>query len=1332
MPVAVVEEGPVRKDLIAPATLLPGRPELGTRLSSSHLAVGDPDGDRHSKAGSQWRRDTELVSLSTAQNRVWHNHLSNVPRKALRQVLGLNPFKTSYITLYRPLKDFQSRMILLAGVILAVAAGVPLPIIGVIFGRIIDSFPPSEAELETRIGQLLGVAAAYFVITWGWAVCWGIIGERVSRGLRESLVERALGMELAYFDTEAPDMTNILTEKTQTIQLGTSEKVGLFIQSISYFVAAFTVGFILNATLTGILFVAVIPAMAMIVYLGTKTVSKFSKRAADLSEEAANLAESAIKGVQVVQAFGVLDKMTDDHLALLRRAVRVGVKKSIAGALMLGSVYFVAYAANALAFWEGRRLYEGAEGTSGGAGTIYAVVFLILDASFVVGQFGPFIQTFALAASAGEKIFEVLDHAESHINVYSDEGEEASTDTFKGEIRFQDVTFVYPARSNARVLEGLNLKFKAGRVNGLVGASGSGKSTIAALLLRFYDPSSGRVTIGGTDIRTFNVGSWRRQIALVDQNPVLFSGTILDNIRHGLGDNHGLSEQEVIRRCEKAAADANCDFISALPDELSTAVGGSGNTQLSGGQKQRLALARALVGEPSVLVLDEYTSAMDATSETLVLDALRRAAAVSTRTTIIIAHRLATIKEADKIMVMGEGTLLEEGTHDSLLELDGVYKQLVDAQSFAKSDSESESRTSAKSSSPEDSLKKLTPLGTSSSNVASEHSPAEPLSVSTLVRRCFALSRSERPFISLGILASMVSGAIIMGEAIVFGNLVHILNEESDSEGLARRANFFCLMFFVLSLIALVAYSATGSLFGVVSEWLILRVKATSLRTILQQDVEWFSEPSRSLHALMSSLSMDVGHLSGMSGIIIGTFFSVATSIIGGIVLAHIVAWKIAVVLLAAVPVMLLAGFLRLRVLSKAEERHETAYNEAAALASEACASIRTVAALGRESDVLRLYKEAIQEPYEQSLKFTIMSNVLLAFSLSITYFVYALAYWWGAKQVRNGNYTTLQFFVVLPALLFSAQAAGQMFSLAPELTRAKSAARSVFKLHDQRPSIITDSTSALTSVVSDSAELLEKGSDLEKPLPSKGQVDFKAVSLTYPSRPDAPALKEVTCSIQPGEFVAFVGRSGAGKTSSISLIERFFDPTGGAVLVNGKDIRDMPVEEHRARIGLVEQEPHLFPGSVLFNVNLGARPGREASHEEVVNVCKKCGIHDFIMGLPEGYNTECGKNGSMLSGGQRQRIAIARALIRDPEILLLDEATSQLDATSEMEVRNAIAAASSGRTTIVVAHRLASVQSADRIYVFDDGTIVEQGTHDDLVALGGIYAGMVGAQELG
>jgi ATP-binding cassette subfamily B (MDR/TAP) protein 1 len=345
--------------------------------------------------------------------------------------------------------------------------------------------------------------------------------------------------------------------------------------------------------------------MTCVVFFGTKTVSKLSKQAAIYTEKAASVAESAIRGVQIVQAFGLFDQLSEEHVHHLRAAMRVGVRKSVAGALMLGSIYFVAYATNALAFWYGDRLRDG----SAEAGTIYAVVFLILDASFVLGSFGPFIQTFAMSAAAGQSVLEILNHPTTNIDVYSAKGKPARKTNFENDIVFSSVSFVYPARPTVRILNEVNLRFKPGLVTGLVGPSGSGKSTVTSLIMRLYDPTHGTIAVGHDPLRAFNIQSLRSHIALVTQHPILFTGSIFENIKLGL--RGPLSEEAALAKCKAAAAEAYCDFIDSLPLGIHTKIGSGPNSQLSGGQKQRITLARALVGDPSLLLLDEFTSAMD-------------------------------------------------------------------------------------------------------------------------------------------------------------------------------------------------------------------------------------------------------------------------------------------------------------------------------------------------------------------------------------------------------------------------------------------------------------------------------------------------------------------------------------------------------------------------------------------------------------------------------------------------------------------------------------------------------------------------------------------------
>ncbi|TGO22465.1 hypothetical protein BPAE_0167g00070 [Botrytis paeoniae] len=1234
---------------------------------------------------------------------------------------------SSYVALFRPLDDLQSRFILFCGVLFAIAAGAPLPIIGIIFARIIDVFPPSEEEVVSRVYQLVAVACAYFIVTWGWAFCWGIVGDRVSRGLRIQMVDRALGLDQTYYETQCPDITSRLTVDAQTVQAGTAEKVGLFLQSCSYFIVAFIVGFVLNARLTGTLFAAVIPSMTLVVVIGTSTLNKYAKAAAESNTIANSIAEGAVKAVQVVQAFDAFDALTDSHHNNLVIAMRYGAKKAVTGALMLGSVFFIAFSANALAFWQGSKIIS--SGSSGSAGTVYAIVFLILDASFVIGAAGPFVQSFANAASAGQRIFNLIDYPNIPIDVYSEEGVNCDSEILDtgGSITFEDVSFSYPARPLETVLDSVNIEIRAGTSVGIVGASGSGKSTITSLLFRLYDPLRGSVRVNDHTIPEYNLASLREKMALVDQDPAVFSGTIYDNIRYGY-KGVALEEEQMREKCIDAAKASDAwQFIELLPDGLDTWLGEPSGTRLSGGQKQRLCLARALVGDPPLLILDEATSALDTISEAAILSSLAIARSSSKRTTVMVAHRLASVRAADNIIVMGKGLVLEQGSHDFLMSKpEGAYRQLIEAQRLNSSHKSQqveslELPTIEKSSTSSDGFSDHESNSVQDSPEESDSEFSKPLGTLAIIRRCFALTKSEIPFALLAFVACAATGGLVIGESIIFGNLVSLLNGSVPSS----QVDFFCLMFFIVAIVALLGYTTSGSCFGIVSETLIMRTRDLSLRTILRQDMEWFLMSGRSTSALISVMNMDSGHLSGLSGVIIGTMISGFVSVVGGAILAHAVAWKIAIVLLGTSPVILLAGYFRIRVLAQIEAKNQAAYVGASAFATEACGAIRTISALGIERETSSKFKVAVNKHRKQTSRNTALGNILLAFALAITYFIYALAYWWGAKQVREGYYSSRQFFIVLPAILYSAQAAGQLFSLAPDIGRAKGAASRVFKLHDEIPTIdlTNDSTPATISP--------DRTLNDTSPIPS-GTIEFRNVGLAYKSRADTPIFTNLNFTVQAGETVALVGKSGAGKTSTISLIERFYDPTSGTILLDGIDIREVPVSQHRARLSLVSQDPALFSGSVAFNVGLGARPGHTATMEEIIAACKAVGIHDFINGLPDGYETQCGINGSQLSGGQKQRVAIARAYIRDPEILLLDEATSALDSHSEAQIQEAIKTVSRKRTTIMIAHRLTSVQNADRIFVFDCGKIVEEGKHEQLMNGGGIYEEMIRAQDLG
>lgn len=1317
-----------------PDTISPPRPPSRTTAASAAFSLDDG----RSFATRQQYTGFEEPTLDPSHPRTWHSPMSGISVKLWRQLLGLNPLKGSYFGLYGSLEDTRSKSLVLLGAICAVAAGVPLPIIGVIFGEIISEFPPSESELLLRIKQLLGVAVAYFAVTTTYTICFGLVADKIAIGLRQKLLSSLLGLEQAYIDTRELDVNSMLTDKIDTIQVGTSEKVGtsqslntanqgvrvltsqgIFIQSMSYFFAAFTVGFVLNAKLTGILLAAVIPTMCLVVFFGSRTTSRLTRQLADCNEKANAIVESALRSVKIVQAFEMIDRMCTTHHEHLQTSSKIGVRKAVVAALELGGAYFTAYAANGLAFYVGSQM---AESDGGNAGTIYAVVFLILDASFVVGAFAPFLEMFARAASAFGTIQELVE-ATTYSNDTTRTSIAVSTEVnFRGKaLRFTDVSFCYPARPTVKALNDLSLTVEPNSLTAIVGTSGGGKSTLVTLLLRVYE-HSGNILIGSQNIKTVSTQHLRSQIAVVDQECVLFSGSIFDNICCGL-QNADLSHAERRDLCEQACIDAAVDFLDDLPQGVDTQV--DNTLQLSGGQRQRICLARALVRQPAILILDEPTSALDAQSERKVMMAIKQAVKHGVMV-LMIAHRLSTTLDADHVAVMNDGHVVEEGSPRELSRPNTIFRGLLDAQNTNIDATRQQSGDGA-TVEPKD-QKKAEEAGMLEEEDSVLHSePSMDLSNRSLAGVFLQLTRPEHYLICLGVAAATVSGSIVLGEAIIFGNLIQLLNEGRTDPDFHSEASFFCLMFFILACIALLSYACSGTAFGIASDRLTRRVQTKLFRNVLAMDMQWFSKTGRSALELTSTFTKDSGDIACLSGVALGTIFTVITSVVGGIILAHIIAWKVAVVLLAAVPIMLVSGYVRLRLLAKGELRHRTAYTKPTSLAIEACRNRRTVILFGLEDRILKDYRRALMKPHRAGFRFTIICNTLLALSFSITYFVYALAYYWGSKQVRDGLYSQKQFFTVLPALLFSAQAAGQLFSLSPEIARARTAAVSVIRFLSYRPTILRH-VEPKPSSASSSESSPERGAMNDKKL----QLEFKAVEFSYQSHRTQLVLRDVNFSIHSGETIAFVGPSGAGKSSTIALIERFFDPTAGAVLFDGIDASSFDVTDLRSMTALVPQEPELFPGTIEYNIALGAANNQTVGSQDVQRCAKTVGLHDFIASLPEGYATDCGSAaGSQLSGGQRQRLSLARALIRDPKILLLDEPTSALDAHSERQVQDALQEAAKDRTTIIVAHRLASIQHVDRIFVFDEGTVVEEGKHADLMQKGGLYASMARAQAL-
>lgn len=525
-------------------------------------------------------------------------------------------------------------------------------------------------------------------------------------------------------------------------------------------------------------------------------------------------------------------------------------------------------------------------------------------------------------------------------------------------------------------------------------------------------------------------------------------------------------------------------------------------------------------------------------------------------------------------------------------------------------------------------------------------------------------------------------------------------------------SDFWSLMFLMLGIVQFIGSIAQGLSLAWCSEVLVRRVRRDTFSTMLRQDIRYFDQPQHNVGALSAVLAVETKQVTGISGTTFGTILISLTNIVAGVAVSVAIGWKLGLVCFSMVPLVLACGFFRYYMLFRYQNRAGLAYASSASFAVEHISSIRTVASLTLEDTVASQYKATIALQQKDSLKSVATSSILYAASHSVTFLCIGLGFWYGSTLMATSEYTIFQFFVCLMAIVFGAQAAGQLFTFIPDIVKAKHSANQLKMLFDRRPVIDTWAS---------------HGQSLDQ---VQGRIEFKNVYFRYPTRPKQPVLRGLDLTVEPGQYVALVGASGCGKSTTVSLLERFYDPIIGQILLDGQDITEIQVANYRSHMALVSQEPTLYQGTIRENICYGS-PVEDVPEEELVKVCRDANIYNFIISLPDGFDSIVGAGGALLSGGQKQRIAIARALIRSPKILLLDEATSALDSESESTVQAALDVAAKGRTTIAIAHRLSTIQHADKIYVIDHGQVAESGTHSELMALAGRYAELVELQSM-
>ncbi|GAA0622294.1 ABC transporter ATP-binding protein [Kutzneria viridogrisea] len=1069
-----------------------------------------------------------------------------------------------------------------------------------------------------------------------------------------------------------------------TSDAGVMVRVLSYLPSLSSNVLLMIVSFVVMLVLSplpAMISVLVVPALVFVVHRMRLRVRPATWDSQQRSAEVVQAVTQTVSGIRVVKAFGQEQRELERFLEASQHLYGSRIRTVRLQARYQPLLQAIPAVGQVLLLGLGGWLTLHQQIT---IGTFLAFATYLAQLIGPAQMFAAMISATQRAGISAGRIFDLLDSVPAVV----DRPDAEPLPPLAGEVELDGVRFGY--LSSEPVLDGFSLRVRPGETVALVGTSGSGKSTVAMMLARFHDTQAGTVRVDGVDVRDVTVDSLRSQVGMVFEESFLFSDTVAANIGYGRPD---ASESEVEQAAKAAEAH---QFISELPQGYQTLVGERGIT-LSGGQRQRIALARALLTDPRILVLDDATSAVDAKVEEGIHATLREV--MRHRTTILVAHRRSTLRLADRIAVVDQGRVVDEGSHEGLMARSPLYRRLLSGTSedYELLSEVDETPDSAWQSDVEGAKRKRLSIMESPPEMlagAAKLPPADDraeidmtdLAIGRFSFRAFVWQ--HRGALALGLLlvlldtAATVAGPYLSREGIDNGVL----------SGSAPALFLSTALFLGAVLVDLVVSVASTLVTGRTGERLLLTIKVRVFRHLLRLPISFYDREMTG--QVMTRMTTDVD---AFSALLQNGLLNAAASVLTFVGIAVAMSlMNVQLTLVASavlIPLLLATTVFRRRTKHSYVAARERISDVNASL-QESLSGIRESQALGQQGRRQGQFKRLTRGYLDARMAAQRLIATYFPFLEFLSDLAAALVLGAGYVLIGSGQLTAGELIAFLLYL-------GLFFSPVQQLS-------GVFDDWQQAKVSLVRINELLTE--QDLTPPADKPITLGRP---RGELAMRGVHFTYPGQ-DEEVLRGVDLAVHAGETVALIGETGAGKSTVVKLLARLHDPDSGAVLLDGVDLRELEQTGFRRQVGYVPQEAFLFAGTIRDNLAYGCP---EATDAEVEAAARAIGAHEFIARLPGGYLHEVAERGSSLSAGQRQLLCLARAELVDPAILLLDEATANLDLATEAVVSAAMSAVARRRTTVLIAHRLQTARTADRIIVLDRGRVLAAGTHEELLA---------------